>query len=193
MTEICATESVSLDGVMQGLGRADEDTRGGFVHGGWGAPYQDQVMGEFMSEGMDGEGVMLFGRRTYDDVMRAWTSLTGPITDHLVGTQKYVVSRDEATPLAYPNSTLLPGEAVDTVTALKKEHEGSITIIGSGELVRALHAAGLVDSFVLLIHPITLGSGTRLFGEADRRDLRLERSVVTSTGVIIAQYAVERR
>lgn len=155
MTSICVTESVSLDGVMQGLGRADEDTRGGFAHGGWGEGYQDQVMGEFMAEGMAAEGVVLFGRRTYDDLMRAWTSRTGPITDHLVKARKYVVSRDGATPLAYPNSTLLPGEAVDTVAALKQEYGGAITVIGSGELVRALHAAGLVDSFVLLIHPIT--------------------------------------
>lgn len=190
MSGICATESISLDGVMQGLGRADEDTRGGFAHGGWGEGYQDHVMGEFMAEGMAAEGVMLFGRRTYDDLMRAWTGRTGPITDHLVGVQKYVVSRSGDTALGYPNSTLLAGEAVDTVAALREDHGGNITIIGSGELVRALHAAGLVDTFVLLIHPVTLGSGTRLFGAADRRDLRLERSVVTTTGVIIARYAV---
>lgn len=192
MARICATESVSLDGVMQGLGRADEDTRGGFVHGGWGEGYQDRVMGEFMAEGMAAEGVMLFGRRTYDDLMRAWTSLPepSPVTDHLVAAQKYVVSRNAATPIPYPNSTLLPGAATDTVAALKKERDGDITVIGSGELVRALHAAGLLDTYVLLIHPIVLGSGTRLLAEGDRRDLRLEHSVTTTTGVIIARYAV---
>ncbi len=86
--------------------------------------------------------------------------------------------------------TELSGEAVDTVAVLKKELDGDITVIGSGGLVRTLHAAGLLDSYVLLIHPITLGSGTHLFRDGDRRDLHLERTVTTTTGVIMAQYAV---
>lgn len=192
MARICATESVTLDGVMQGLGRADEDVRDGFVHGGWGDGYQDHVAMEFMSEGMTGEGAMLFGRRTYEDLLQYWTTTTepNPFTDYLTHTPKYVVSRSAGTRLAYPASTLLPGDAADTVATLKKELDGDITIIGSGELVRTLHAAGLVDSYVLQIHPITLGSGTRLFTEGDRHDLVLERTATTTTGVIIAQYAV---
>jgi len=193
MARICATESITLDGVMQGLGRPDEDTRDGFAHGGWGDGYQDHVVMEFMAEGMSAKGAMLFGRRSYEDLLRHWTSVTepNPFTDHLTHAAKYVVSRSAGTRLDYPNSTLLPGDAVDTVATLKKELDGDISVIGSGELVRALHAAGLVDSYVLLIHPITLGSGTRLFGDADRRDLKLERSVASTTGLIIAKYSVK--
>jgi dihydrofolate reductase len=192
MAKICATESITLDGVMQGLGRADEDTRGGFTHGGWGQGYPDQITMDFMSEGMSANGVMLFGRRSYEDLLRHWTSVTepNPFTDHLTRASKYVVSRSQDTRLDYPNSTLLAGEAADTVAALKKEVDGDISIIGSGALVRTLHAAGLMDSYVLLIHPITLGSGIRLFGESDRRDLHLERSVASTTGLIIARYSV---
>lgn len=192
MATICAVESVTLDGVVQGLGRADEDTRGGFAHGGWGDGYQDHVSAEFMAGGMTGEGAVLFGRRTYEDLLRHWTAVTepNPFTGHLTAVPKYVVSRAPGTTLEYPNSTLLAGEAVETVAALKAELAADLTVLGSGELVRALHAAGLVDSYVLQIHPVVLGSGTRLFGAADRRDLVLERSVTTTTGVIIAQYAV---
>ncbi|TPW71664.1 dihydrofolate reductase family protein [Schumannella sp. 10F1B-5-1] len=191
---LSVTESVSLDGVMQGLGRLDEDTRGGFDRGGWGDGYQDDVSFRFMSEGMSQGGVMLFGHRTYRDVLGHWTAVDepNPFTDHLVAASKYVVSRSPATTLAFPSSTLLAGDAVETVGRLKQEVDGAISIIGSGELVRALHAAGLVDEYTLQIHPIVLGAGTRLFGEGDRSDLRLERSVATTTGVIIAQYSVRR-
>ncbi|GAB3401128.1 dihydrofolate reductase family protein [Schumannella luteola] len=201
MARISVTESVTLDGVMQGLGRADEDTRGGFDRGGWGDGYQDEASMRFMGEGMAEQGVMLFGRRTYDDVLGHWTAVTesNPFTEHLVNATKYVVSRSSHTQLAYPNSTLLAGDAVETVGRLKGEVDGAISIIGSGELVRALHAAGLVDEFTLQIHPIVLGAGTRLFADGDaergavaRADLVLERSVVTSTGLIIAQYSVRR-
>lgn len=193
MGQITAFESITLDGVMQGLGRADEDTRDGFVHGGWGAGFADEVQMRFAAEGMAQEGAMLFGRRTYDDLMRAWTSRgeDNPFTSHLLAARKYVVSRSEA-PLAWPNSTLVTGEAVDTVAGLREESELPMTIIGSGELVRSLHAAGLVDGYTLLIHPIVLGSGSRLFGVGDRTDLDLRRSVTTTTGVVIADYAVRR-
>jgi dihydrofolate reductase len=191
---ISVIESITLDGVVQGVGRADEDTRGGFAHGGWGQGYQDPVIGEFMARGMSAGGVMLFGRRTYDDVLGAWTARLDPhpVTDHLVAAPKYVVSRSASTPLPHPNSTLLAGEAADTVAALRAGVDGAISVIGSGALVRALWAAGLVDALVLLVHPIALGSGTRLFGPGERRDLRLERTVASTTGVVIAQYAVVR-
>ena len=194
MGRISATESITLDGVMQGLGRQDEDTRGGFTHGGWGSGYQDEVSMGFMSEGMTGEGAMLFGRRTYEDLLAYWTTTTepNPFTDFLTHSPKYVASRSSGTVLPYPASTLLAGDAVDTVRALRDSFDGDLTILGSGELVRALHRAGLIDEYVLQIHPIVLGSGQRLFGEADRTDLELRRSVTTTTGVIIAQYAVRR-
>ncbi|WP_434740678.1 dihydrofolate reductase family protein [Micromonospora sp. SH-82] len=194
MGRVSATESITLDGVIQGLGRADEDTRGGFAHGGWGEGYQDDVSMSFMAEGMTGEGAMLFGRRTYEDLLGYWTNATesNPFTDFLTHAPKYVVSRSSSTTLAYPESTLLAGDAVDTVGALRASFDGDLTILGSGDLVRSLHRAGLVDEYVLQIHPIVLGSGQRLFGDADRADLELQRSVTTTTGVIIAQYSVRR-
>lgn len=192
MGKISVLESVTLDGVMQGLGRPDEDTRGGFAHGGWGPAYADHVAGEFMAEGMAEVGAMLFGRRTYEDLLGHWTTTSEPNpTDVLVSTPKFVVSRSADTTLAYPNSTLLAGDATSTVAGLADRVEGDVTVMGSGELVRTLHAAGLVDEYVLQIHPIVLGSGTQLFGPGDRSDLTLERSVTTTTGVLLAQYSVK--
>lgn len=191
---ISATESITLDGVMQGLGRPDEDTREDFAHGGWGDGYQDEVSMAFMSEGMTGEGAMLFGRRTYEDLLGYWTTTTdpNPFTDYLTYSRKYVVSRSTSTTLQYPESTLLAGDAIASVRELRDSFDGDLTILGSGKLVRALHRAGLIDEYVLQIHPTVLGAGQRLFGDADRTDLDLQRSVTTTTGVIIAQYEVRR-
>jgi dihydrofolate reductase len=190
MATITIFENVTLDGVLQAPGRADEDIRGGFAHGGWATGYADEVSMRFAGEGMSSGGGLLFGRRSYEQMLGAWTSTPepNPFTDVLVRTPKYVVSRSADVELAYPNSTLLSGDAAETVAALKEQEERDLTILGSGELVRALHAARLIDAYVLLIHPIVLGSGTRLFGEADRLDLTLDRSIPTTTGVLIAQY-----
>lgn len=195
MGMISVLESVTLDGVMQGLGRPDEDTRGGFEHGGWGPAYADHVAGEFMAEGMAEVAALLFGRRTYEDLMGYWTTTSepNPFTEVLVSTPKFVVSRRPDTTVAYPNSVLLAGDATSTVAGLADRVDGDVTVMGSGELVRTLHAAGLVDEYILQIHPIVLGSGTRLFGPSDRSHLALERSVTTTTGVIIAQYSVSGR
>jgi dihydrofolate reductase len=191
MATITVFEGVTLDGVMQAPGRPDEDTRGGFTDGGWAAPYQDEVMMQFAGEGMAESGAMLFGRRTYHDLLGFWTTTPdpNPFTEVLVQSPKYVVSHDADVALAYPNSTLLAGEAADTVAALKQEVDGAITVLGSGELARTLFAAGLVDHVVLQVYPLVLGSGTTLFGDA-HVEFDLRRSVPTTTGVIIAQYAV---
>ncbi len=195
MSSIGVFQSITLDGVMQGPGRADEDTRDGFVHGGWGNGYQDDVSMAFASEGMSQQGALLFGRRTYEDVLGYWTTLDtpNPFADVLVRSPKYVVSRSSRTELAYPNSELLVGDAVQTVGALRDSADvPPLTIMGSGELIRTLQRAGLIDRYSLLIFPIILGSGTRLFGDADRTDLILDRTIPTTTGVVIAQYTVRR-
>ncbi|MEI5582586.1 MULTISPECIES: dihydrofolate reductase family protein [unclassified Agromyces] len=191
MATITVFESVTLDGVMQAPGRPDEDPRGNFARGGWAAPYQDEVAGRFAAEGMSQGGALLFGRRTYDDVLGFWTSTPdpNPFTAALVDAPKYVVTRQRDIRLAHPNSTPLVGEAADTIAALRRDLVGGITVLGSGELVRALLAAGLVDEMVLLQHPLVLGTGTRLFG-GDPVALELERAIPTTTGVVIAQYAV---
>lgn len=192
MTTITAFQSITLDGVMQGLGRPDEDTRGGFDRGGWGIGFQDEVSMTYAAAGMSTVGALLFGHRTYRDLLRHWTSQPepNPFAQVLVATPKYVVSRDESTVLEYPNSTLLAGDGVERVRALKAQGGADLTIMGSGELTRTLHAAGLIDRYVLQVHPIVLGAGTRLFGDGERADLTLERTIPTTTGVVIAEYAV---
>ncbi|MFC9559392.1 dihydrofolate reductase family protein [Agromyces sp. NPDC056965] len=193
MSTITVFESVSLDGVMQGPGRADEDARGGFTEGGWSNGYQDEVLMKYAGEGMGAGPALVFGHRTYDDVLGYWSSVgPNPFVDVLLGSEKFVVSRSADTALAYPNSELLAGEAVSTVAALKERSSRDLLILGSGELVRSLHIAGLVDRYALQIHPIVVGSGARLFGQGDRVDLRLGRSIPTTTGVLIVEYTVAR-
>jgi len=191
MRSISVTMWVSLDGVVQGLGRPDEDTRGGFTHGGWGQRYNDEVMGSEMAKAMSKPGDMLFGRRTWQDFITAWGRLTdgNPITTQMNAATKYVVSRTLQDADAWQNSVLLRGEAGGTVAELKAQPGADLGIIGSASLVRSLHAAGLIDRYTLLIHPLTLGSGARLFeGPAPLTEFELTGSVTTTKGVIIAQY-----
>ena len=192
MRSITVTMWVTLDGVVQGLGRSDEDTRGGFTHGGWGQRYNDEVMGREMAKAMAKPGDMLFGRRTWQDFITAWGRLTdgNPVTTHMNAATKYVVSRTLEDAGAWQNSILLRGDAVGTVAELKAQPGRDLSIIGSASLVRSLHAAALIDHYTLAIHPLTLGSGARLFeGPAPLTEFELTGSVTTTTGVIIAHYA----
>jgi len=191
MRSIAVTMWVSLDGVVQGLGRPDEDTRGGFTHGGWGQRYNDEVMGREMGKAMSKPGDMLFGRRTWQDFITAWAHSTdgNPVTTRMNAATKYVVSKTLEDADAWQNSILLRGDAVDTVTELKAQSGKDLSIIGSASLVRSLHAAALIDRYTLLICPLTLGTGARLFdGPAPMTELELTSSVVTTKGVIITQY-----
>jgi dihydrofolate reductase len=188
---VTVTMWVTLDGVVQGLGRPDEDTRGGFTHGGWGPRYNDEVMGREMAAAMAKPGDMLFGRRTWQDFITAWGRQTdgNPVTTRMNAATKYVVSRTLTDAGAWQNSVLLRGDAASAVAELKAEPGGDLAIIGSVSLVRSLHAAGLIDRYALLICPLTLGSGTRLFeGPAPLTEFELTGSVTTTTGVIIANY-----
>ncbi len=190
MGKIVVVNNVTLDGVTQGLGRPDEDTRGGFEHGGWGIPYADQVQGETMGKSMAQTRGILLGRRTYEDFYGFWPKQTdNPYTEVLNQTPKYVASTTATEPLPWQNSTLLSGDLAAEVTALRDRTDGAIAVLGSGELVRWLAEQDLVDEYVMLIHPLVLGSGTRLFAEnGPRRALRLTDAVITTTGVVIATY-----
>ncbi|MDX6319929.1 MAG: hypothetical protein QOD35_3329 [Nocardioidaceae bacterium] len=191
MRSIAVTMWVSLDGVVQGLGRPDEDTRGNFTQGGWGQRFNDEVMGREMAEAMSKPGDMLFGRRTWQDFISAWAGQTdsNPYTTKMNAATKYVVSRTLDDVDAWQNSVLLGGEAVQTVAELKAQPGADLGVIGSASLVRSLHAAGLIDRYTLLFCPLTLASGARLFdGTAPPTDFELTRSVATSKGVIIAHY-----
>ncbi len=181
---------ITLDGVMQAPGRPDEDTRGGFTQGGWGAEFPDPAIGAKMGEMMAGaHGSLLLGRRTYQDFYEVWPKRTdNPYSDQLNKATKYVASRTLQEPLPWQNSILLGGEAEATVAELKKRHDGDLTILGSGELLRALALRGLIDEYLLLTAPIVLGSGQRLFPEGMTTRLRLVDSLVGPTGVILARY-----
>jgi dihydrofolate reductase len=191
MGRIYAVENLSLDGVMQAPGGEEEDPRDGFPYGGWARPYMDEVAGKVMAEGMRRTGAMLFGRRTYEHMFSFWPKQTdgNPYTEVLNKTQKYVVSRTLAEPLPWQNSTLL--EDIEAVAAVKADLEGDLCMLGSGELVRSLIGAGLLDAYTLQISPLTLGTGRKLFGDAYSR-FRLVSAEPTTTGVIIASYEVIR-
>lgn len=195
MAKIILTNNVTLDGVMQAPGRPDEDTRGGFAHGGWAGPYNDESKLRKMGEGMQRTSAMLFGRRTYEDFAAIWPNAPqpNPFTDRLNNTQKFVVSNTLAEPLPWMNSTLLRGDAARSVAKLKREHHGDIAMLGSGVLAHSLMASGLIDEFVLVIHPLVLGQGRRLFAADAFAKLKLVDSVTTDSGLIIATYLLDSR
>jgi dihydrofolate reductase len=190
--KLVAVENVSLDGVMQAPGRPDEDLRGGFEHGGWTKPYPDAVMSQTMGQGMANAGAMLFGRRTYIDFFNVWPKRTNnPYTEALNNGQKYVASTTLANPLPWQNSTLITGDVPASVARLKAEEGGDLVVLGSVELLRSLMHHRLVDEYVLLIYPLVLGSGRRLFSDPGAFEtLKLVSAIPTTTGVVIATYQV---
>ncbi len=190
MRKLVVFESVSLDGVMQGPGRPDEDRRDGFRHGGWAMPYADEVMGRAAAESMSTSGALLFGRRTYEDFYQVWPNRTdNPFTPVLNNAQKFVASTTLSEPLPWANSTMLMGDTPTAVAKLKAQPGKDLVILGSGELVRSLVPHNLIDEYVLQIHPLVLGSGRRLFGgDGACVKLTLVDSKPTTTGVVIATY-----
>ncbi len=190
MSNIIVFENLSLDGVMQAPGRRDEDLRGGFQRGGWATPYADAVLGSVAGESMASTGALLLGRRTYEDFYAVWPNRTdNPFTAVLNNTQKYVASTTLKEPLAWSNSTLLKGDVPGAVAGLKAQPNKDIVVLGSGELVQTLMKHNLVDQYVLLIHPLVLGSGRRLFADGSAfAALRLVAAQTTTTGVVIATY-----
>jgi dihydrofolate reductase len=189
MRKLIVLESITLDGIMQAPGRPDEDTRGGFPHGGWAAPYADHLLAQEMGAGMSRGADLLFGRRTYEDFYQVWHGRTdNPFSPVLDNSAKYVASTTLKAPLVWRNSTLLEGNAVDAVARLKQTPGLDLLVMGSGVLVESLAYCNLVDQYLLLIHPIVLGTGRRLFDDAGLAKLRLVRSVPTTTGVIMATY-----
>ena len=190
MSKVVVIEHLTLDGVMQAPGRTDEDERDGFEHGGWAHARTDEVMSRKMGEGMVYGGPLLFGRRTYEDFFSFWPNQKdNPYTEVLDKTQKYVVSTTLKEPLPWSNSTLVQGDAAQAVANLKEQVEKDVGVLGSGQLVQTLRQHNLVDEYVLMIHPLILGKGRRLFPDGSPfAALRLVDSVTTTTGVMIATY-----
>ncbi len=193
MRKVVVFTSLTLDGVMQAPGRPDEDPRDGFEHGGWAAPYNDPVMGAVAAEGMANAGPLLLGRRTYEDFFSFWPHQTdNPFTEVLDNALKYVASTTLEEPLPWRNSTLLEGDAAEAVAGLKRQPGKDLVVLGSGDLVQSLRRRNLVDEYVLLIHPLVLGSGRRLFPDGGASAaLRLVDTKTTTTGVVIATYHEE--
>ena len=192
MGRIIVMNQLTLDGVMQGPGRPDEDTRGGFERGGWAVPRGDEAIVAKMGERMGGDRAFLFGRRTYEDLLASWNAQGGPFKDALNNARKYVASSNPATRLDWPNSTLLHGDIPAAVANLKESSGTNLVIMGSGVLIGSLMAADLIDEYLLMIHPLVLGAGRRLFSGGTQASLRLVDSITTSTGVLIATYEPAR-
>jgi dihydrofolate reductase len=190
MRKIVVFNSLTLDGVMQAPGRPEEDRRGGFEHGGWATSYSDPVMAGVAGEGMARGGGILFGRRTYEDFYSVWPNRTdNPFTEVLNKSQKYVASSTLVEPLPWSNSTLLNGDVPEAVARLKEESGGDLVILGSGHLIRSLMPRNLIDTYILLIHPLVLGSGRRLFADGGSpARFKLVDTKPTTTGVVIATY-----
>lgn len=194
MGRLAIVEFLSLDGVMQGLGSPDEDRDGGFEHGGWGAPF-GAALGEVLSPDVGAQtSAYLFGRRTYEKMAAFWPAQpdTDPMASSLNSTPKYVASRTLGD-LAWSGARVLEGDLIEAVAGLKAEGQGTIVVLGSGDLVRQLMSAGLVDELRLFVHPLLLGTGKRLFGDLPSPcSLRLEDIASTSLGTVALTYAVGR-
>ncbi len=193
MRKVIVNEFVSLDGVVQAPGGADEDPSGGFAHGGWHLGYFDDLAQKWVVEGLTRAGGFLLGRRTYEIFAAYWP--TAPEEEQVVAEPlntlpKYVASTTLTEPLEWQNSTLLQGDVAEAVAALKQEGDDEVHVIGSSELVQTLIAHDLVDELRLMIDALVLGGGKRIFrDDSARRPLRLVDGQVTTTGAILATYA----
>jgi dihydrofolate reductase len=193
MRKVIADEWLTLDGVIQAPGQPDEDTSGGFQHGGWHVGYFDDLARRQVVDSVVNAGGFLLGRRTYEIFAAHWPNASKEeqvLAEPLNSKPKYVASRTLAEPLAWQNSAVLQGDVADAVAALKREDGQDLHVIGSSQLTQTLVERDLVDEFQVMIDPVVVGGGKRLFrDDGVRRPLRLVDSQVTTTGVIIATYA----
>jgi dihydrofolate reductase len=192
MSKLAAVEFLSVDGVMQGLGSPDEDRNGGFEHGGWGGPYAE-VMHEVVDPaGLGATSAYLFGRRTYDKLATFWPYQPSgnPMAASLNSAPKFVATRTRPV-LDWTGAVPLQGELTEAVRKLKSEGDGDVVILGSGDLVRQLLTAGLIDELRLFVHPLLLGTGKQLFSDLPApRALQLTSVSTTSKGTVAAVYAL---
>jgi len=193
MRKVIVNEFLSLDGVAQGPGGADEDRSGGFAHGGWHMQYMDdEAAQKWVLAPIVEAGGFLLGRRTYDIFAAYWPNAGEDqqvIAEPLNTKPKYVASRTRSGRLEWQNSTVLEGDLADAVAALKGQDGGDLHTIGSTELVHSLLEHDLVDELRLMIDPVVLGGGKRMFRDDGRlRPFRLVDGEVTSTGTLLALY-----
>ncbi|EST25968.1 dihydrofolate reductase family protein [Streptomyces niveus] len=191
MRKLMATTFVSLDGVMQGPGGSDEDRDGGFEHGGWSVPHFGPDLIQRMTDLVQRADALLVGRKTYDIFAATWplAEADDPIGSKMNSVRKYVASRTLDT-VSWQNSTLLTGDVAEAVARLKQEGDGEIQVHGSGDLIQTLIAHDLVDEFHVLVFPVLVGSGKRLFGRGTvPAGLKLVDTARSGSGVVISTYA----
>jgi dihydrofolate reductase len=193
MRKVVVQVWATLDGVVQAPGAVDEDPTGGFQHGGWSLRYFDEAAMKWAVENVTGAGGFLLGRRTYEVFAAHWPNASEEeqvLAEPLNTKPKYVASTTLTEPLQWQNSTVLQGEVAEAVAALKRQDGGELLAIGSTELVQTLVAHELVDEFRVMIDPLVVGGGKRLFpDDGALRPLRLVDSQVTTSGAILATYA----
>jgi dihydrofolate reductase len=188
--KLIVSEFVTLDGVMQAPGLPDEDTEGGFKHGGWQQPYFDDVFANVIeNETMAAADALLLGRRTYDIFARYWPTATESIAERMNGFTKYVASTTKSR-LDWQNSILIKGDVAPEVALLKRQQGRHLLVFGSATLVQTLIRHNLVDELLLVIHPLIIGGGKRLFTEkgSNKRAFELVESRPTTKGVLITRY-----
>jgi dihydrofolate reductase len=194
MRKVIANEWMTLNGLVQAPSYADEDTTGGFEHGGWHTRYFDDLSMDWVIENVSGAGGFLLGRGTYEIFAAHWPKASEPLAlaEPLNALPKYVASATLIEPLEWQNSTLLGGDLREAVWALKSEAGKDLHVIGSPGLVQSLMTHSLVDEFRLMVDPLVVGGGKPLFrDDGAPSPLRLLDSQVTTTGAIIATYAAE--
>jgi dihydrofolate reductase len=195
MRKVVVSEWMSLDGVAQSPAYADEDPSGGFDRGGWHLRYIDDVAGRRLVENLNEAGGFVFGRRTYENFASHWPNAgeeEQAMAQPLNTKPKYVASTTLTEPLEWQNSTLLEGDVAEAVAALKQADGGDLHVIGSMQLVQTLFEHDVVDELRLMIDPLLLGGGKRVFrDDGVARPFRLVDSQATTTGAILATYALE--
>lgn len=193
MGNLMLIEFLTVDGVMQGLGSPQEDTEGGFTHGGWGAPFAESIHQVVAPSGLGNTSSYLFGRKTYEKMAAFWPFQPddNPMAAHLNATPKYVASRT-LRDVAWAGTTILSSDFSASVRELKEVEAGDIAVLGSGNLCRQLLAENLVDELRLFIHPLLLGAGKRLFGELPMpKNLELKSVAQTDLGTVALVYGVQ--
>ncbi|MGH2712086.1 MAG: dihydrofolate reductase family protein [Actinomycetota bacterium] len=191
MRKLIINTQLSLDGVMQGPGGPEEDTSGGFEHGGWAMQYFDEEMSKAAGEGMSSAAGLVLGRRTYEIFAAYWPNQgdDNPFAGFLNSVPKYAASRTLKEPLEWNNSHLLEGDVPEAIRKLKEEGEGDLVMLGSGELAQTLMEHGLIDEYQLWIVPVVLGVGKRLFRDGlPNTPLKLVDGTNSTTGVAMLTY-----
>ena len=193
MRKVVVVEWMTLDGVVQAPGHPDEDRDGGFEHGGWHLSYFDDLSREWVVQGYSDAGGFLLGRRTYENLAAYWPNASEEehvIAEPLNTKPKYVASKTLTEPLEWQNATLLTGDIAQAVFPLKREDGGDLHVIGSPGFAQTLIEHELVDEYRLMIDPLVVGGGKRLFRDGSApKPLRLVESQTTSTGAILATFA----